>query len=359
MPSRVNTKPLAISDLDTTATQNDQLSAASPFGIQVGQGSQPPVSSVEAVVPGSSVETVAEPALVPIAPGEVPPIFRGTINIPGHSKCKEETLQYCYSKPRAAEDHVPTPDNIEVNLFVDGSYHPVTSDGGYAIVFKRFVHGSVTRQEVVQFVFQMKPGINSMIAEASALAEALVRGKKEIVRTITALVAENPGPLNLNRILPRRIVLGIFSDSRDNLDVLQKAKWPPRDACRAKLLHRCVVESYNVLDIPEFPSLVVDLRASWVLAHRREYLIVLHTFADQRAGEARKRGSFGTVGYEEHAISDEDSVVAPLQRLFYTQATATNTMKLARVKNYPFLQKADGVIISMFEPWTAPKDKRS
>lgn len=187
---------------------------------------------------------------------------------------------------------------------------------------------------MVQIAFQMKPGINNLIAEAAALAEALVRGRREIVRTITALVAGNPGSVGLNRMLRGRVVLGIFSDSRDNLDALQKAKWQHRDMCWARLLQRCVVESNNIVDIPEFPDLVVELRASWVPAHREDYAILLHTFADEKAGEARVRGSFQTVGHEEHAISGKDSVVAPLGQLFYTQAAATNTMKLARKRRW-------------------------
>ncbi|KAK1830455.1 hypothetical protein QBC39DRAFT_411334 [Podospora conica] len=243
-----------------------------------------------------------------------PSAFNGTIDIPTGDPTEADLLYY-HEKAIAAQRHIPTVDKIEINVFVDGSFHPGTSDRGFAVVFQRFVLGSTTRQEVVQIAFQMKPGINSLVAEAAAMAEGLVRAKPAIVATVTALLEENPGPSTLERIKRRPIVVRIFSDCLNNLRNLRNADWQSSDRCRTELLERCAVESHRLDIIPQFPGLPVVVDLTWAPSHRIDYPIKLHIVADERAEDARRNGSFVAIGTLE-SISINQSVIGPLGQLF-------------------------------------------
>lgn len=216
---------------------------------------------------------------------------------------------------------MPTPEKIEINMFVDGSYSSVNNNGGFAVVFKQFAQDSTTEQEIVQIAFQMLPGISSLKAEACAVAESLVRARRQVVETVNALAAANPGLPILQTILESPVLVNIFTDNCRNLEFFDNPCWEiPRPVSLTKIIDRCFIESHNVLAVPELPGVVVKLNLAWIPAHRAGYEVQLHVMADRAAVKARMKGSFQMIGKNGTDLSHRNSVYGPLQSFFVTDA---------------------------------------
>lgn len=226
-----------------------------------------------------------------------------------------------YAEAARAEAHVPTPENIEINMFIDGSYTGFNNQGGFAVVFKQFVQDSTAEQEIVQIAFQMLPGISCIEAEACAVAESLVRARRQVVETVKALGAATPESPILQRIIQNPVLVTIFTDNCRNLEFFDNPDWEmPRPVSLTKIIDLCFLESHNVLVVPEYPGLVVKLKLAWVPAHRAGYEVRLHVMADRAAVEARRKGSFEKIGYDRTDLSHRNSVYGPLQSFFIADA---------------------------------------
>jgi hypothetical protein len=229
-----------------------------------------------------------------------------------------------------AEAHVPTPENIEVNMFVDGSYDSTTNIGGFAVVFKDFVPKSTTKQEIVKIAYQMPDGLDSITAEACAVAESLVLARRQVVSTVKALAAADPGSPTgvLNAITQSPVVVNIFSDCCWNMEFFGKPNWEgARKVSRNKIIERCFIESHKILAVSEIPGLIVKLNMAWVPAHKPPFEVDLHVMADRAAVKARKTGSFQMIGKDEWKISYRFSVYGPVQHYFVADAALSPELR--------------------------------
>ncbi|KAK1830449.1 hypothetical protein QBC39DRAFT_112568 [Podospora conica] len=216
-----------------------------------------------------------------------------------------------------AEAHISTPNNIEVNIFCDGSFGSDANKkkgiGGYAIAFKKNRPGQHDDQEEVLMAWRMDPGIESSMAEALALAQALVQARQEVIATTKAFLTSSNGtvmdtgnsspqdPLRCSRIGlgTKHIVVNIFSDSRQSLRPRPIRINHRSDDLKSKItrLSFDAVDELVNLQIPEMgfhPCVKVQLQ--WLPSHILNHEVRLHVLADRAAGEARSRGSFLQVG---------------------------------------------------------------
>lgn len=203
-------------------------------------------------------------------------------------------------------------------MFADGS-HGVCGTAGYAVAWQPFVPGSVTKRQLLVLGFHMKTARDNNEAESAAVAESLRRAKTELVLVIRSLLAANPGPSTLETILKNPVTINVFSDNTPTMDFLLHSRWQKVLAFRKAILQRCVDESHDLVHIPAFPGLVVNIKLSWVPAHRSDFFVRLHELADRAAAVARLSGQcFRLIGEENDfskkvPISSQSSVLCSLR----------------------------------------------
>lgn len=202
-----------------------------------------------------------------------------------------------------------TPDNIEINIFCDGSFGSDSTKmgvGGYAIAFKKNRPGQSDDQEEVLMAWKMDTAIASHFSEGLALAQALVQAHQEVVATVKSFLSQQPmdtsddcttaHKLNIDT---KPIIVNIFSDSRASLEPLPIRFHARSDDLKSKITRL----SYDAADrlvqvqIPEVGSqLRVKVQLQWLPSHRIGSQVRLHVLADRAASEARVRGSFLQMG---------------------------------------------------------------
>lgn len=209
-----------------------------------------------------------------------------------------ESARLAHEKATRAQDHVNIPEHIEVNMFADGSYDLQSHNGGYALVWNRYIPGTISQSQAMVLAFHTRSSGDSNNLEAAAVAEALRSAKKELVLVIRGFIAADPS--TLETILKTPVKINIFSDSAATLGFLLRPKWARGTTLKRAILHQCIEASHDALNITEFPGLVVNVNLSWIPAHKPEFFIRLHDVADRAAREAREtRNCFRQIG-EEH-----------------------------------------------------------
>lgn len=223
-----------------------------------------------------------------------------------------------------------TPDNIEINIFCDGSFGSDSTKmgvGGYAIAFKKNRPGQSDDQEEVLMAWKMDPAIASHFAEGLAVAQALVQAHQEVVATLKSFLSQQPmdtsGDCRTTHKLDidtKPIIVSIFSDSRTSLEPSPLRFHARSDDLKSKItrLSYDAADRLVQLQIPETGSeLRVKVQLQWLPSHRIGSEVRLHVLADRAASEARVRGSFLQMGSgEPQAI--QGGLYAGLQDHFVT-----------------------------------------
>lgn len=202
-----------------------------------------------------------------------------------------------------------TPDNIEINIFCDGSFGSDSTKmgvGGYAIAFKKNRPGQSDDQEEVLMAWKMDPAIASHFAEGLAVAQALVQARHEVVATVKSFLSQQPMDTSDDCTTTQKldldakpIVVNIFSDSRTSLDPAPIRFHTRSDDLKSKItrLSYDAADRLVQLQVPEVGSqLRVKAQLQWLPSHRIGSEVRLHVLADRAASEARVRGSFLQVG---------------------------------------------------------------
>lgn len=202
-----------------------------------------------------------------------------------------------------------TPDNIEINIFCDGSFGSDSTKmgvGGYAIAFKKNRPGQSDDQEEVLMAWKMDPAIASHFTEGLALAQALVQAHQEVVTTVKSFLSQQPMDTSDDcttthkiNIDTKPIIVNIFSDSRASLEPLPIRFHARSDDLKSKIsrLSYDAADRLVQLQIPEVGSqLRVKVQLQWLPSHRIGSQVRLHVLADRAASEARVRGSFVQMG---------------------------------------------------------------
>ncbi|KAK3346380.1 hypothetical protein B0T25DRAFT_551907 [Lasiosphaeria hispida] len=217
-----------------------------------------------------------------------PPTFAGRTVIAGSRKLP----MAAFATATAAATFRSTPDNIELNLFVDGSYDPVARTGAYAVVFKRFAPGSKYDGKLVEMAWLADPGVGSNYMENMAIAVGGVVAKIELLNALSAM-DELEGTTetvaaSTTAGRKRSAIVRIFSDGQGSFSSIKRSTGYKDGRSPGDRLIGVVADAS--FELQKICGLEVNLRLHWIPSHISCYEVREHKRADILCAQARKEG---------------------------------------------------------------------
>jgi len=190
---------------------------------------------------------------------------------------------------------------MRLAFFVDGSHQRSTQTGGYGVVWNRYATAPDQAQLVGKAVALSGEALSSGLCELLAIIEGLHLMKTEFTRMMAARVGREHG------VIVEATGM-LFSDSRTNLDVLQ------RGTCAQSLYMKLVEACFEAAhELQTVPGLRVSLELRWVPGRVPSRLLVgSHNWAHRLGWWAREFQVSGMYvraagGEEEQARVDADA----------------------------------------------------